>query len=130
MGDVSDDESEEEPEWKTDALMNQKKSQAKYPPLNRPIIMVCNDGWAKALYPLKDLALKLRVNAPAAERVNERLVQILRLEGIRSFSNAVRQSIVEGSQGDARSAITRCQMISSNHRLLDSSDHSKAYIAQ
>lgn len=54
--------------------MNQKKSRAKFPPLNRPIIMVCNDGWAKALFPLKDIVLKLRVYEPTVERVNERLV--------------------------------------------------------
>ena len=76
--------------------------------------MVCNDGWAKALYPLKDIVLKLRVYAPSADRVNERIVNILRLEGVRGMSNSVRQQVVEGSQGDARSAITRCQMISSN----------------
>ena len=52
--------------------------------------MVCNDGWAKALYPLKDLVLKLRVYAPSADRVNERIVNILRLEGVRGMSNSVR----------------------------------------
>lgn len=41
------------------------------------------------------------------DRINERLIEILRLEGIRDFSNTVRLSIIEQSGGDARSAITR-----------------------
>lgn len=79
--------------------------------------MVCNDGYAKSLFALKDIVLKLRVESASKDRVNERLLEILRKEDIRDFSNSVRAMIVEQSSGDARSAITRVQMIASNRDL-------------
>ena len=91
-----------------------KKKRALYPPLNRPIIMVCNNGFDKKLYPLKDIVLKHRVFQAHRDRINDRLNQILRQEGIRDMSASVQSAIVEDSDGDARSAITRIQMIATN----------------
>lgn len=113
---------EEEGEENPEAGENSKpKAKAKgesrrftFPALTRPIILVCNDGYAKPLFPLKDIVLKLRVPSAHLDRVNDRLVEILRKEEIRDFSNAVRKMIVEQSAGDARSAITRVQMIACN----------------
>ena len=81
--------------------------------------MVCNDGYAKPLFCLKDIVLKHRVYGARKERIEERLTEILKLEGIRNFSNTVRHAIIEQSNGDARSAITRAQMIACNRKLTE-----------
>lgn len=111
-GKDSEREEGDEPDWKTKANAKVKETKVKFPPLNRPIILVCNDGYAKALYPMKDIVLKLRITGASSERVNDRLIDILKREGDRDFSNIVRKMIIDQSNGDARSAITRVQMIS------------------
>jgi len=63
--------------------------------LSRPIILVCNDGYAKALYPLKDIVIKLKVPSASKDRLSERMTEILRLEGIRDLSNSVKMAIIE-----------------------------------
>lgn len=108
--DMDSDGSEKEektPEWTVKAQAIHKRLKHKYPALSRPLIFVCNEGFARALFPLKDIVLKLKVPNIGKDRLNERLVEILRLESIRDFSNSVRQNIIESSMGDARSAITR-----------------------
>ena len=86
--------------------------------------MVCNNGFDRKLYPLKDIVLKHRVYQAQRDRINDRLNQILRQEGIRDMSASVQNAIIEDSDGDARSAITRVQMIATNRntRTGDSSD--------
>jgi hypothetical protein len=44
-------------------LPKPKSTKEKYPALIRPIILVCNDGFARALFPLKDICLRLKVLA-------------------------------------------------------------------
>ncbi len=56
--------------------------------------MICNDGYAKQLYPLKDLVLKVRIEGASDRRIDERLIEILRQEGIRELSNSVRKAII------------------------------------
>ena len=62
----------------------EKKTQAvrkySYPPLNRPIIMICNNGFAKNLIPLRNIVIKLQVNHCSSERLTERIGEILRAE--------------------------------------------------
>lgn len=111
------DDKEDQPEWKNRAMLRTKREQAMFPPLSRPIILVCNDGYAKALYPLKDIVLKLRIEGASSKSIDDRLIQILRAEGLRDMSNSVRKHVIEQSNGDARSAITRIQMIASNRDL-------------
>ena len=94
--------------------------------------MVCNNGFDRKLYPLKDIVLKHRVFQAQRDRINDRLNQILRQEGIRDMSASVQNAIIEDSDGDARSAITRVQMIATNRntRAGDSSDARQAMDAQ
>ena len=108
-GDGSDKDEEEKKaqDWANKTSLKNRANRDKFPPLSRPIIMVCNDGYAKALYPLRDIVLKLRVPGTGKDRLDERMQEILRQEGIRDFSNSVRTQIIEQSFGDARSAITR-----------------------
>ena len=56
--------------------------------------MVCNDGYDKKLYPLKDLVLKVRIEGASDRRIDDRLIEILRMEGIRDLSNGVRKAII------------------------------------
>ena len=109
------------PLWKEKAMEAAKAKRQKFPALNRPIILVCNDGYARPLFPMKDIVLKMRIMAASNERINERLIEILRNEGIKDLSNSVRLRVVDQSNGDARSAITRVQMIATNRRAYGSS---------
>ena len=94
-GKDSEGQESDEPEWKKRVNAKTKEIKVKFPPLNRPIILVCNDGYAKALYPMKDIVLKLRIRAASSERVNDRLIEILKREGDRDFSNIVRKMIID-----------------------------------
>lgn len=73
---ASQDDDEDKPE--------RKRAKEDFPALVRPIIFICNDGFAKPLYPLKDICLRLKVLACSRNRVHERLDQILRTEGFRT----------------------------------------------
>lgn len=44
--------------------------------LRRPIIFICNDPYAKALRPLKEIALEIKINEANGERLLKRLRQI------------------------------------------------------
>ena len=92
------------------ALRKQKKKN-EFPPLNRPIILVCNEGYAKSLYPLKDLCLKIRVPQVGQFRLTERICEILRAEEIRDIDNQLIQSVIQQCGGDARSCLNRIQML-------------------
>ena len=50
--------------------------------LNRPIICICNDLYAPALRPLRDVALVVHFRAPSSDRLAARLQQICKHEGI------------------------------------------------
>ena len=91
----SDDNEDVQALAKSEQLQRQlKKDQEKFPALSRPIIMVCNDGYDKKLYPLKDLVLKVRIEGASDRRIDDRLIEILRMEGIRDLSNGVRKAII------------------------------------
>jgi DNA polymerase III delta prime subunit len=64
--------------------VEKKKSKEDFPPLIRPIILVCNDGFSRPLYPLKDLCLRIKVLACSPNRIQERVDEILKLEGYRT----------------------------------------------
>lgn len=60
-----------------------KKKGEAFPALNRPLILVCNDGWAKALRPLKDIVLRMKIYSASETKLSNRVAEILRAEGIR-----------------------------------------------
>lgn len=41
--------------------------------LRRPIIFICNDAYAKALMPLKEIALQIKIDASSHDRLLSRL---------------------------------------------------------
>ena len=59
-GDKSEKEGDA-PDWVNKAQNIHRKNKDKFPALSRPLIFVCNEGFARALYPLKDIVLKLKV---------------------------------------------------------------------
>jgi DNA polymerase III delta prime subunit len=61
-----------------------KRAKEDYPALIRPIIFVCNDGYSKPLFPLKDICLRLKVVSCSVNRIQERLDEILKKEGYRT----------------------------------------------
>ena len=67
-------------------MPNQQSKRVKedFPPLIRPIILVCNDGFARALAPMKDICLRIRVFASSRNRIHERIDEILKNERIRT----------------------------------------------
>ena len=60
----------------------QKKKEV-FPALNRPIILVCNDGYARALTPMKEIVLRLKIQCASEIKLSNRIAEILRAEGIR-----------------------------------------------
>ena len=42
-------------------MQTKKKVKESFPALNRPIIIVCNDGYARALAPMKEIVLRLKI---------------------------------------------------------------------
>jgi chromosome transmission fidelity protein 18 len=59
-----------------------KKKDTDVVPLRRPIIFICNDIYAKALLPLKDFALNVKINEANPQRLIERLREICGLEKV------------------------------------------------
>lgn len=53
---------EEDPKNEEEKIVKPKKKDTDVVPLRRPIIFICNDIYAKALLPLKDLALNVKIN--------------------------------------------------------------------
>lgn len=58
-----------------------KKDRDEFPALQRPIILVCNDFFAKCLWPLKEIMLSIKVNGPSQRDLLERAEYILKKEG-------------------------------------------------
>ena len=93
-----------------------KRKKEVFPALNRPIILVCNDGWARAVRAVIPIALRLKIQCASESKLENRVAEILRLEGVRGvdkMSGAIRE-IVEQSNGDARSCINRIQVLVSS----------------
>ena len=60
-------------------------------PLNRPIILICNDMYSAALRPLRDVSKLVRMRPPVAARVTGRLREISVKEKISSDPRALSQ---------------------------------------
>jgi hypothetical protein len=57
--------------------------------------MICNDGFAKALKPLKDLVLKVNVPITATKRLFERAWEIIKQEKLEDVSHSLVRHIVD-----------------------------------
>ena len=72
-----------------------KEKKKEFPVLNRPIIMICNDAFGRNLFPLREITLKLKVNAAVKDRIVERIGEILKSENIIGVDNQVINQIIE-----------------------------------
>ena len=61
---------------------NKKKKDTDVVSLRRPIILICNDMYAKALAPIRDIALTVKIEEAQPERLLSRLRTICRQENV------------------------------------------------
>lgn len=80
-------------------------------PLKRPIIFICNDMYARALAPLREIALTVKIEEASRKKLPDRMRQICKLEGVAIDDQVIRE-IAEETYYDARSCINTLQFIS------------------
>ncbi|GLI67361.1 hypothetical protein VaNZ11_011539 [Volvox africanus] len=79
-------------------------------PLCRPIICICNDLYAPALRPLRDVARVFHFSAPASERLTARLAHICKAERLEADPAALRL-LVERTDRDVRACLNTLQFL-------------------
>ncbi|EFJ48480.1 hypothetical protein VOLCADRAFT_104663, partial [Volvox carteri f. nagariensis] len=79
-------------------------------PLCRPIICICNDLYAPALRPLRDIARVFHFSPPVSERLTARLVQICQAEQLEADPAALRL-LVERTDRDVRACLNTLQFL-------------------
>ncbi|KXZ54843.1 hypothetical protein GPECTOR_4g915 [Gonium pectorale] len=84
-------------------------------PLARPIICICNDLYAPALRPLRDVARVFHFTPPSTERLVARLAQICQAERLEADPAALRL-LVERTERDVRAAINSLQFLARRAR--------------
>jgi len=84
-------------------------------PLMRPIIAICNDLYAPALRPLRDVAKVFRMVAPASARLNGRLRDVCAARGVPADTRAL-GALSERTEGDVRACLNTLQMLSQEGR--------------
>ena len=92
--------------------------------LNRPIIFICNDSYARALRPLKELCLDIKISEAEPDRLIRRLRHICRQESVK-IEDSILKGIAKESKNDVRSSINSLQFIASMQKNLDSIDMQK-----
>lgn len=80
--------------------------------LKRPIIFICNDLYAKALMPLRDLALNIKIEEANPERLLKRLRHICKQENV-SIDDVILRELAEETRFDTRSCINTLQFMAS-----------------
>ena len=112
---TDDDEDMEEPEEVGDdaapsleneskKLDKKKKKDTDVVELKRPIIFICNDMYAKALTPLREIALTVKIEESEPDRLLSRLRVICRQENVLIDDQIIRE-LAEATNYDARSCI-------------------------
>jgi DNA polymerase III delta prime subunit len=85
------------------------KKVAKYPPLRRPIICICNDPYAPALRNLRNVALLINIRVPPVKALAKRLGDVCSWEDL-SVELRTLMALVEETQGDIRSCLMTLQV--------------------
>lgn len=83
---------------------NKKKKDTDVVHLRRPIIFICNDMYAKALNPLREISLTVKIEEAQPERLLSRLRTICRQENVLIDDQIIRE-LAEATNYDARSCI-------------------------
>ena len=103
-------DSENEDKEKESVKKSKKKKNDGTFDLKRPIIFICNDLWVKALKPLRDLSIQVKIPEADPKRLIQRMRQIVRLEGLK-IDEPILQELQNQSGGDTRSAINGLQFM-------------------
>ena len=90
-------------------------------PLLRPIVAVCNDPYAPALRPLREVAKIFRVPAPDSARLNQRLRDVCAKQKMPVDTRAL-SALSERAEGDVRACLNALQMLSQEGRGLTMAD--------
>ena len=90
-------------------------------PLMRPIIAICNDPYAPALRPLREMAKVFKVAPPASARLNGRLREVCAKRGMRADTRALGH-LAERSEGDVRACLNALQMLNQEGKSLTLAD--------
>lgn len=101
------------------AAGGKKKPQLR--PLLRPIICICNDLYAPALRPLREVAKVFQFRRPSAERVAHRLQMVCAAEGLRAEKSTLRM-LAERAECDVRSCLNTLQFLAKRQRLVRQRD--------
>ncbi|CDW81860.1 chromosome transmission fidelity protein 18 homolog [Stylonychia lemnae] len=94
---------------------NKKKKDDGIRELRRPIIFICNDLYTRALIPLREIALAVKIEESNFERLLTRLRYICKQENFKIEDQIVRE-LCEETRYDARSCINTLQFLASQQR--------------
>ena len=78
--------------------------------LRRPILFLCNDLYAKALRPLRDLAINVKIESADPQRLKQSLRSICREENLKVDDDII-EDICAESNYDARAAVNALQFM-------------------
>ena len=90
-------------------------------PLMRPIIAVCNDLYAPALRPLREVAKVFHMAAPASARLNSRLRDVCAKQGLRADIRAL-GALADREENDVRACLNTLQVLARDGRELTLAD--------
>lgn len=90
-------------------------------PLMRPVICICNDPYAPALRPLRDVARVFHFKKPAVERLVHRLQAVCATEGLRAEKSTLRM-LAEKTDCDIRSCLNTLQFLAKRQTMVRHSD--------
>lgn len=112
--DEPEDANDEEaaPAEESKVAQKKKKKDTDVIPLVRPIIFICNDMYAKALMPLREIALTIKIGESSPDKLISRLRQICKDENV-SIEDQIIKELAEETNYDARSCINTIQFIAS-----------------
>ncbi|XP_037087767.1 chromosome transmission fidelity protein 18 homolog [Pollicipes pollicipes] len=89
-----------------------RRQKAATAPIHRPVICICNDPYAPALRPLRQMALVMTFPPTSRERLAGRLADICRRNGLRTDLGAL-LSLCEKTRSDIRSCLSFLQFVRS-----------------
>ena len=122
---VSEDASEEDGTMRVTHRGKGASSKSSRPkgfgPLMRPIIAICNDPYAPALRPLREIAKVFKVAPPSSARLNGRLREVCAKRGMRADTRALGH-LAERSEGDVRACLNALQMLNQEGKSLTLAD--------
>ncbi|EGG17869.1 AAA ATPase domain-containing protein [Cavenderia fasciculata] len=111
ISDNSDDEVEEEKNINTKSTTTTTKKQQKkhYPKINRPIICICNDQFAKSLRKLRQEVLIFNFAKPKQSKLLARLKEICELENLKTDDQTLLM-LIEKTNYDIRSCLNHLHL--------------------